>query len=238
MFFFFVCGEHTFRKQVDGYEGMVCQCYNCGNMAGHVIKSHPWFTFCWIVSPLTPLPQSHARSCPRKPKLTAPFCAARPPPIDEGPHRRRLQHLQLRPTPREQTRRHGHGRRENRRRRIPPASGVCAPGMGTTAAAAASSTVPMSSDGRRRDALKGERNDQRSERRHQPPRGPGELGLEALRWRRDVHIRHRVDVYDSSSFSCSITRHDRYHSRRCNDIKRAAFLPSCGLIRLRSAMTC
>jgi hypothetical protein len=50
MFFFFVCGEHTFRKQVDGYEGMVCQCYNCGNMAGHVIKSHPWFTFCWIVS--------------------------------------------------------------------------------------------------------------------------------------------------------------------------------------------
>ncbi|KAH7375886.1 hypothetical protein B0T11DRAFT_271161 [Plectosphaerella cucumerina] len=53
MFFFFVCGEHTFRKQVDGYEGMVCQCYNCGNMAGHVIKSHPWFTFCWI--PVLPL---------------------------------------------------------------------------------------------------------------------------------------------------------------------------------------
>lgn len=50
MFFFFVCGEHTFRKSVEGYEGMVCQCYNCGNMAGHVIKSHPWFTFCWIVS--------------------------------------------------------------------------------------------------------------------------------------------------------------------------------------------
>lgn len=49
MFFFFVCGEHTFRKDVEGYEGMVCQCYNCGNMAGHVIKSHPWFTFCWIV---------------------------------------------------------------------------------------------------------------------------------------------------------------------------------------------
>lgn len=50
MFFFFVCGEHTFRKPVEGYEGMVCQCYNCGNMSGHVIKSHPWFTFCWIVS--------------------------------------------------------------------------------------------------------------------------------------------------------------------------------------------
>ncbi|KAF6815955.1 hypothetical protein CMUS01_08472 [Colletotrichum musicola] len=53
MFFFFVCGEHTFRKSVEGYEGMVCQCYNCGNMAGHVIKSHPWFTFCWI--PVIPL---------------------------------------------------------------------------------------------------------------------------------------------------------------------------------------
>ncbi|KAM0335304.1 hypothetical protein ACHAQA_000349 [Verticillium albo-atrum] len=53
MFFFFVCGEHTFRKQVAGYEGMVCQCYNCGNMAGHVIKTHPWFTFCWI--PVVPL---------------------------------------------------------------------------------------------------------------------------------------------------------------------------------------
>lgn len=49
MFFFFTCGEHTFRKEVDGYEGMVCQCYNCGNMAGRVIKSHPWFTICWIV---------------------------------------------------------------------------------------------------------------------------------------------------------------------------------------------
>ncbi|CRK12370.1 hypothetical protein HYQ45_013802 [Verticillium longisporum] len=53
MFFFFVCGEHTFRKQVAGYEGIVCQCYNCGNMAGHVIKTHPWFTFCWI--PVVPL---------------------------------------------------------------------------------------------------------------------------------------------------------------------------------------
>ncbi|UQC88425.1 uncharacterized protein CLUP02_13949 [Colletotrichum lupini] len=53
MFFFFVCGEHTFRKPVEGYEGMVCQCYNCGNMSGHVIKSHPWFTFCWI--PVIPL---------------------------------------------------------------------------------------------------------------------------------------------------------------------------------------
>lgn len=49
MFFFFVCGEHTFRKEVPGYEGMVCQCHHCGNMAANVIKSNPWFTFCWIV---------------------------------------------------------------------------------------------------------------------------------------------------------------------------------------------
>lgn len=49
MFFFFVCGEHTFRKEVKGYEGMVCQCHHCGNMAANVTKSNPWFTFCWLV---------------------------------------------------------------------------------------------------------------------------------------------------------------------------------------------
>ncbi|KUI70332.1 hypothetical protein VM1G_05995 [Cytospora mali] len=49
----FTCGEHTFRKQVEGYEGVVCQCHNCGNYSGHVIKSHPWFTFCFI--PALPL---------------------------------------------------------------------------------------------------------------------------------------------------------------------------------------
>lgn len=54
MFFFFVCGEHTFRKEVSGYEGMVCQCHHCGNMAAHVQKSNPWFTFCWIVWLLPP----------------------------------------------------------------------------------------------------------------------------------------------------------------------------------------
>ncbi|KAF7551391.1 hypothetical protein G7046_g7737 [Stylonectria norvegica] len=53
MFFFFVCGEHTFRKEVPGYEGMVCQCHHCGNMAANVIKENPWFTFCWI--PVIPL---------------------------------------------------------------------------------------------------------------------------------------------------------------------------------------
>lgn len=49
MCFIFTCGEHTFRKEVEGYEGIVCRCYNCGNYSGHVIKSHPWFTFCFIV---------------------------------------------------------------------------------------------------------------------------------------------------------------------------------------------
>ena len=46
----FTCGEHTFRKNVEGYEGLVCRCYNCGNYSGSVIKSNPWFTFCFVVS--------------------------------------------------------------------------------------------------------------------------------------------------------------------------------------------
>jgi len=45
----FTCGEQTFRKDVEGYEGIVCRCYNCGNYSGHVLKSHSWFTFCFIV---------------------------------------------------------------------------------------------------------------------------------------------------------------------------------------------
>ncbi|KAK1755213.1 hypothetical protein QBC47DRAFT_383079 [Echria macrotheca] len=49
----FTCGEHTFRKEVEGYEGIVCRCYNCGNYSGHVIKQHPWFTFCFV--PVIPL---------------------------------------------------------------------------------------------------------------------------------------------------------------------------------------
>ncbi|KAI1119075.1 hypothetical protein F5Y14DRAFT_120712 [Nemania sp. NC0429] len=49
----FTCGEHTFRKEVEGYEGITCQCHNCGNYAAHVIKSNPWFTFCFI--PVLPL---------------------------------------------------------------------------------------------------------------------------------------------------------------------------------------
>ncbi|KAK3300142.1 uncharacterized protein B0H64DRAFT_369428 [Chaetomium fimeti] len=46
----FTCGEHTFRKEVEGYNGLVCRCYNCGNYSGSVVKSNPWFTFCFITS--------------------------------------------------------------------------------------------------------------------------------------------------------------------------------------------
>ncbi|EPE03551.1 ribonuclease p complex subunit [Ophiostoma piceae UAMH 11346] len=49
----FTCGEHTFRKEVEGYEGIICRCFNCGNYSGHVIKTHPWFTFCFV--PVIPL---------------------------------------------------------------------------------------------------------------------------------------------------------------------------------------
>ncbi|KAK4242716.1 hypothetical protein C8A03DRAFT_40058 [Achaetomium macrosporum] len=49
----FTCGEQTFRKEVAGYEGLVCRCYNCGNYSASVVKSHPWFTFCFI--PVIPL---------------------------------------------------------------------------------------------------------------------------------------------------------------------------------------
>lgn len=45
----FTCGEHTFRKEVEGYENVTCQCHNCGNWSGRVVKSNPWFTFCFIV---------------------------------------------------------------------------------------------------------------------------------------------------------------------------------------------
>ncbi|KXJ91207.1 hypothetical protein Micbo1qcDRAFT_162828 [Microdochium bolleyi] len=53
MCFVFTCGEHTFRKQVEGYESVTCQCHNCGNYSGNVIKSNPWFTFCFV--PVLPL---------------------------------------------------------------------------------------------------------------------------------------------------------------------------------------
>ncbi|KAG9256108.1 uncharacterized protein F5Z01DRAFT_651090 [Emericellopsis atlantica] len=48
MFFFFVCGEKTIRSKLPGYEGVVCQCHNCGNMSGRVLKRRPFFTFCFV----------------------------------------------------------------------------------------------------------------------------------------------------------------------------------------------
>jgi len=53
MCFVFTCGEHEFSSQLKGYEGVVCQCHNCGNYSAHVIKRNPWFTFCFI--PVLPL---------------------------------------------------------------------------------------------------------------------------------------------------------------------------------------
>lgn len=50
MFFFFVCGEHRFRSEVEGYKGLTCQCHNCGNWSASVVKTHPWFTLCFIAS--------------------------------------------------------------------------------------------------------------------------------------------------------------------------------------------
>ncbi|CAK7240654.1 MAG: RNA-binding RNA processing protein rpp1 [Sporothrix thermara] len=44
----FTCGEHTFRKEVEGYGGVVCRCFNCGNYSARVIKTHPWFTLCFV----------------------------------------------------------------------------------------------------------------------------------------------------------------------------------------------
>ncbi|KAK4147833.1 rhodopsin family [Dichotomopilus funicola] len=46
----FTCGEHTFRKEVEGYHGLVCRCHNCGNYSASVVKSNPWFTFCFIAT--------------------------------------------------------------------------------------------------------------------------------------------------------------------------------------------
>ncbi|KAI6783135.1 uncharacterized protein J7T54_000637 [Emericellopsis cladophorae] len=48
MFFFFTCGEKTIRSKLPGYEGVVCQCHNCGNMSGRVLKRRPFFTFCFV----------------------------------------------------------------------------------------------------------------------------------------------------------------------------------------------
>jgi hypothetical protein len=48
--FVFTCGETEFSSYLKGYEGVQCQCHNCGNYSAHVMTRWPWFTFCFIVS--------------------------------------------------------------------------------------------------------------------------------------------------------------------------------------------
>ncbi|KAI0188070.1 hypothetical protein F4808DRAFT_70368 [Astrocystis sublimbata] len=136
----FTCGEHTFRKEVEGYEGLTCQCHNCGNYSAHVIKSNPWFTFCFVVSttlslslPLLPmhhgaLPWTSMRRTKRsiRAQIRAGQPAshhtsanqplrrtARPASLLQRLPRCPMPRLQLRPTAREQTRRYEHeGRRQ------------------------------------------------------------------------------------------------------------------------------
>ncbi|KFY25852.1 hypothetical protein V491_01565 [Pseudogymnoascus sp. VKM F-3775] len=49
----FTCGEHEFSSELKGYEGVTCQCHNCGNYSAHVMKRWNWFTFCFV--PILPL---------------------------------------------------------------------------------------------------------------------------------------------------------------------------------------
>ncbi|PSS08613.1 hypothetical protein M430DRAFT_187501 [Amorphotheca resinae ATCC 22711] len=49
----FTCGQHEFSSQLQGAEGLLCQCHNCGNWSASVVKRHPWFTFCFV--PVLPL---------------------------------------------------------------------------------------------------------------------------------------------------------------------------------------
>jgi hypothetical protein len=49
----FTCGETEFTSRVPGLEAHTVQCHNCGNVAAHVLKRKPWFTFCFV--PVLPL---------------------------------------------------------------------------------------------------------------------------------------------------------------------------------------
>ncbi|ELR02294.1 hypothetical protein VC83_06455 [Pseudogymnoascus destructans] len=53
----FTCGEHEFSSELKGYEGVTCQCHNCGNHSATVMKRWNWFTFCFV--PILPL-STHA----------------------------------------------------------------------------------------------------------------------------------------------------------------------------------
>ncbi len=125
----FTCGEHTFRKAVEGYEGIVCRCYNCGNTSGHVIKSHPWFTFCFVVS----LRDCVTRFSPAS--LLTYGCTL---PADNTLYHPRLRgrgvpDLQLRAAPGAQTGRPGHAARRGHRRAAAATRGPAASRRWTSA---------------------------------------------------------------------------------------------------------
>lgn len=113
----FTCGEHTFRKEVEGYEGVVCQCHNCGNYSGKVIKSNPWFTFCFVVSLCLSEPILRVHSATMLKVSLAnnhiPNTTARSPLVDPRLRGNQLPHLQLCATAREPT---GRATDEGRRR--------------------------------------------------------------------------------------------------------------------------
>ncbi len=120
----FTCGEHTFRKEVEGYEGVVCRCHNCGNYSGHVLKSHPWFTFCFVVRDSLPPPSlaplrffalggTRAFS-----PLTYITLVARDPILNPWVRRHTMSHMQLCATSVAPTGCPGHERRRRRRRPI------------------------------------------------------------------------------------------------------------------------
>lgn len=150
MCFVFTCGEHTFRKEVEGYEGVVCRCYNCGNYSGHVIKSNPWFTFCFIVSSALslarrssfPLRASHPVEAFANPIAPTHF-VARPPALDERIHRRQLPHLQLQPAAREPARRAGDARRGRSRNAVTESTRPAAGTWAWTTATASRNAVWM-----------------------------------------------------------------------------------------------
>ena len=150
----FTCGEHTFRKEVEGYEGIVCRCHNCGNYSGHVLKSHPWFTFCFVVR--DSLPQHSTPSLPRAlPRLRSrrhsrvlvthmPRTLARDPILDPWVRRHTMSHMQLCATLVAPAGCPGHERRRRRRRRRPIARSTAKRSAAERSAARLATTTPRS----------------------------------------------------------------------------------------------
>ncbi|KAI0467159.1 hypothetical protein F4859DRAFT_495311 [Xylaria cf. heliscus] len=143
----FTCGEHTFRKEVEGYEGLTCQCHNCGNYSAHVIKSNPWFTFCFIVGASLSTSVSPLQVLLRSSLLYYVYLYTKPSGRVQLPRptallqrlpRCRLPHLQLCPAAREQTRRYEH---EGRWQQHTDAKSTSATGLGRRPAATSRPTA-------------------------------------------------------------------------------------------------